>query len=154
MDVLLSGKFRHLHFLKYFTSLLLLECMMQKRANVTSHNIQEYSKCLFWKAASFLEASLVMLVVNNWPANAGDAREIVLIPGFWRPSGEGNGIPLQYSCLENPMDRGAWWATVCGVAKSWKWLKLLGMTHLGLWYVFSLFLYMLLENVLISFFYL
>jgi len=42
-----------------------------------------------------------------------------LIPGLGRPPGEGNGNPLQYSCLENPMDRGAWWATVCGVAKNW-----------------------------------
>ena len=40
------------------------------------------------------------------------------IPGLGRPSGEENGYPLQYSCLENPMDRGAWWATVHGVAKS------------------------------------
>ena len=47
--------------------------------------------------------------------NAGDLRSI---PGSGRSSGEGNGNPLQYSCLENPMDGGAWWATVCGVAKS------------------------------------
>ena len=43
------------------------------------------------------------------------AGEPVLIPGLGRSSGEGNGYPLQYSCLENPMDRGAWWATVQGV---------------------------------------
>ena len=47
--------------------------------------------------------------------NAGD---LGLIPGSGRSPGEGNGTPLQYSCLENPMDRGAWWATVHGVAKS------------------------------------
>ena len=47
--------------------------------------------------------------------NAGDPGSI---PGLRRSSGEGNGNPLQYSCLENPMDRGAWWATVHGVAKS------------------------------------
>ena len=47
--------------------------------------------------------------------NAGD---LGLIPGLGRSSGEGNGKPHQYSCLENPMDRGAWWATVHGVAKS------------------------------------
>ena len=46
--------------------------------------------------------------------NAGD---LGLIPGSGRSPGEGNGNPLQYSCLENPMDRGAWWATVLGVAK-------------------------------------
>jgi len=47
--------------------------------------------------------------------NAGD---LGLIPGFGRFPGEGNGNPLQYSCLENPMDRGPWWITVHGVAKS------------------------------------
>ena len=56
------------------------------------------------------------VVVKNPPANAGDAD---LIPGWGRSFGEGNGNPLQYSCLENPMDRGAWWATVNGVTKSW-----------------------------------
>ena len=45
------------------------------------------------------------------------------IPGSGRPPGEGNGKPLQHSCLENPMDRGAWWATVHGVAKSRPWMK-------------------------------
>ena len=53
-------------------------------------------------------------VLKNPPANAGDAG---VISGSGRSPGEGNGNPLQYSCLENPMDRGAWWATVCGVTK-------------------------------------
>ena len=53
-------------------------------------------------------------VVMNPPASAGDAG---LIPGLGRSPGEGNGNPLQYSCLGNPMDRGAWRATVHGVAK-------------------------------------
>jgi len=57
-------------------------------------------------------------VVKNPPANAGDAGVEGLIPGSGRSPGEGNGNPLQYSYLENPMDRGAWWATVHGVAKS------------------------------------
>ena len=52
---------------------------------------------------------------GNLPANAGDAG---LIPGSERPPGEGNDYPLQYSCLGNPMDRGAWWATVHRVTKS------------------------------------
>ena len=51
-------------------------------------------------------------VVTNLPANAGVT---VLIPGFRRSLGEGNGNPLQYCCLKNPIDRGAWWATVHGV---------------------------------------
>ena len=48
--------------------------------------------------------------------NVGD---IGSLPGLGRSPGEGNGNPLQYSCLENPMDRGVWWATVHGVAKDW-----------------------------------
>ena len=58
------------------------------------------------------------LVVNNPPFNAGDLRNMGSIPGSGRYAGEGNGYPLQYSCLENPMDRGAWWATVHGFTKS------------------------------------
>ena len=54
-------------------------------------------------------------MVKNLPANAGDAGSI---PGSGRSPGEGDGYPLQYSCLENPMDRGAWRATVHEVAKS------------------------------------
>ena len=59
-----------------------------------------------------------MLVVKNLPANARDVRDMGLIPGSGRSPGEGNGNPLQYSCLENPMDRGAWQAIVLRVAKS------------------------------------
>ena len=59
------------------------------------------------------------LTVKNSVANAGDSRDAALIPGLERSPGEGNGNPLQYSCLENSMDGGAWWATVYGVAKSW-----------------------------------
>ena len=50
--------------------------------------------------------------------SACDAGYVVLIPEWGRSPGEGNGNPLQYSCLENPMDEGAWWATVHGVAQS------------------------------------
>ena len=59
-------------------------------------------------------ASLGDSVVKNLPAIAGDVGSI---PGWGRSAGEGNGNPPQYSCLENPMDRGAWWTTVHGVAK-------------------------------------
>ena len=51
-------------------------------------------------------------MVKNPPANAGDTRDVGLIPGWGSSPGVGNGNPLQFSCLENPMDRGAWWATV------------------------------------------
>ena len=67
----------------------------------------------------FASASSGGTVVSNSPANAGDAREVGLIPGSGRSPGEGNGNSLQYFCLENSMDRGTWWATVHGVAKSW-----------------------------------
>ena len=56
-------------------------------------------------------------MVKNLPTNAGDIDE-GSIPGLGRSAGGGHGIPLQYSCLENPMDRGAWRATVCRAAKS------------------------------------
>ena len=64
-------------------------------------------------------ASLVAQTVKNLSANAEDPG---LIPGSGRSPGEGNGNPLQYSCLENPMDRRAWWATVRRVRKSQTWL--------------------------------
>ena len=65
-----------------------------------------------------LGASQVSLVVKNLPANAGDVRDAGLIPGLGRPPRGGNGNPLQYSCPENPMDRGAWRATAHRVTKS------------------------------------
>jgi len=61
----------------------------------------------------------VALVLKNLPANAGDLRDAGSIPGSERSPGGGHGHPLQYSCLENPMDRGAWQATFYRVAKSW-----------------------------------
>ena len=63
-------------------------------------------------------ASRVALVIKNPPANARGARHVGMIPGSGRSHGGGHGNPLQYSCLENPMDSGAWQATDHGVAKS------------------------------------
>ena len=63
------------------------------------------------------------LVVKNLPANAGDIEDTDSIPGLGRSPGGGNGNILQYSCLENAMDRGAWWATVHRLAKNWTRLK-------------------------------
>ena len=57
-------------------------------------------------------------MVKNRSANGGDARDMGSIPGSGRSPGEGNGNTLQYSFLENPMDRGAWWAKIHGVAES------------------------------------
>ena len=62
--------------------------------------------------------SLVAQLVQNLPANTGDTRDVDLMPGSGRSPGEGNGNPLQYSCLGNLTDRGAWRATVHGVDKS------------------------------------
>ena len=62
-------------------------------------------------------------MVKNLPANGGDARDLGSIPGSGRSPGEGNGNLLQYSCPENPMDRGAWWATAHSVPKSRTRLK-------------------------------
>ena len=76
-----------------------------------------------------LWASQVALVVKNLPANAGDIRDAGSIPRSGRSSGGRNGYPLQYSCLESPMDRRAWWATVHGVVKHRTRRKLLS-THL------------------------
>ena len=57
-------------------------------------------------------------MVNNSPANSGDVRDANLIPESGRSPGGGHGNPLQYSCLENPMDRGAWQAVVHGITES------------------------------------
>ena len=59
------------------------------------------------------------MMVKNPPGSTGDAREADSIPGLGRSHGEGNGNPFQYSCLENPMERGTWWAAVHGVVKEW-----------------------------------
>jgi len=68
--------------------------------------------------SDFRLSTQVVLVVKNPPANARDIRDMSLIPGLGQCPGGRHGNSLQYSCLENPMDRGAWWATVHGVAKS------------------------------------
>ena len=75
-----------------------------------------------------VEGALVALMVKNLPADAGDLRDTGSIPGSGRSLGGGHGNPLQYSCLENPMDRGAWWATVHKVLKNQTLLKQLS-TH-------------------------
>ena len=78
-------------------------------------NLSGLNRCHLWDGAS-----QVALEVKNLPANAGDTDSI---PGSGRSLGGRHGNPLQYSCLENPMDRGGWWATVYRVAKSQKRLK-------------------------------
>ena len=68
-------------------------------------------------------------MVKNWPANAGDIRDLGSVPGSARSSAEGKGNPLQFSCLKNPMDRGAWQYITSGVTKSQTRLKQLTCMH-------------------------
>ena len=67
--------------------------------------------CIVWLC------EMKILVVKNLAANAGEIRDTGSVPGSVRSPGGGHGNPRQYSCLENPMERGAWWATVHGVAE-------------------------------------
>ena len=75
-------------------------------------------KLLYHLLPHLLGTTQVVLVAKNPPANAGDTGDLGSIPGSGRSPGGGNGNPLQCFCLENSMDRGAWWATIQGVAKS------------------------------------
>ena len=82
----------------------------KKRENVTLFYTGAYSTC---------GVSQVVLVVNNPSTNPGDIRDTGSIPGSGRSPGGGHRNPLQYSCLENPMDRGTCWAMIHRVTKSW-----------------------------------
>ena len=94
---------------------------MQKKTNLLSIPI-DFHEC-YITVKVIIEASQVALVERNLPANAGDTREAGSIPGLERSPGVGNGNPLQYSCLEHPMDRGVWWAIIHRVTKSQTQLK-------------------------------
>ena len=74
-------------------------------------------------ASILIRSSPVVLVVENQPAKAGDIRNNRFDSGWRRSPGGGHSNPLQYSCQENPMDRGPWWATVHAVTMSQKWLS-------------------------------
>ena len=80
---------------------------------------------------TYRAASQVVLVIKNLPANTEDIRDVGSVPGSGRSSGGGHGNPLHYSWLENPIDRGAWQATVHSFAKSWTQLKWLN-NHTGI----------------------
>ena len=73
----------------------------------------------FFPGPYYVSVVVVVLAVKNPLVNARDIRDTGLIPGLGRSPGEGNGKSLQYSCLESFKDRGAWWTTAHGVAKSW-----------------------------------
>ena len=95
--------------------------MLYSKCSSVGHRRNNFCFCMqSW-------ASRGAQVVKNPPANAGDIRDLGSIPGSGISPGGVHGNPLQYSCLKNPMDRGAWPATAHGVAKSWTRLKQLNM---------------------------
>ena len=100
-----------------------------KQLSTCSHKLAQFSEGQFGNVYSHIETSQAVLMIKNPPPSAGDDRDMGLICGSERFPGGGIGNPLQYSCLENPMDRGAWQATVHGVAKSQTQLKRLS-THI------------------------
>ena len=82
---------------------------------------------MFTTVNSLIYILYLALVVKNPPASVGDIKDVDSVPGLGRSPGEGKGNPLQYFCLENPIDLGALWVTVRGVAKNWTWLKWLSI---------------------------
>ena len=98
-----------------------MECstLVKEKIQLSKDEEKRFFNSIYLHSLSLHYASQVAPVVKNLPDNTGDARDTGLIPGSGRSPGEGNGNPLQYSCLENSMDRGAWRATVQRVTKSW-----------------------------------
>ena len=93
--------------------------LMRSRQLIWSNRLMRLTPNVKYHQLTEARASQVALVAKKLPANAGDLRN--LIPGWGRCPGGGNGNPFQYSYLENPMDRGAYRATIYGVKKSWTW---------------------------------
>ena len=111
--------------MKYYLATKILFSYLKKCRRFTT--LSEGSP-LIWFHLYTVWASQVVLMVKNLPANTGDARDMDSIPGSGISPGGGHGNPLRYSCLENPLDRGAWGLTVHSVAKSRIQLKILS-TH-------------------------
>ena len=92
------------------------------------------SSCTEYKQYFSISATQMALAVKNLPAHTGDTRDVGSIPGSRPSPGGGHDNPLQYSCLENSVDRGGWRATVHGASKSWTWLssqhKCKGSSHI------------------------
>ena len=102
---------------------LLSNVLILPKSTVNTRNFRIMSKKPITEYPSRFNLSLGFLGGSDGKESACNAGDPSLIPGSGRSPGEGNGNPLQYSCLENPMDRGAWWATVHGVTKSWTQLR-------------------------------
>ena len=102
----------------------------KRRSHRATHSLDPKREPKLWirENHALPWASQLALVVKNPPANSGDVKDVAWIPGSRRSPGGGHGNPLQHSCLENPMDRGAWHTTVNRVTKSQMWLMLLS-TH-------------------------
>ena len=84
---------------------------------------------MIYSLSGYTEGLPGCAVVKNPPASAGNVRDLGLIPGSGRCPGQGNGNPFQYSCLENPTDRGAWWASVQGITKNQTRMSVHTHTH-------------------------
>ena len=100
-------------------------CIQSAVTSVTLRSNRLSNQKASWKYANSHMSENLHCGINrkeNLPANAGDARDSSLIPGLGRSSGVGNGNPLQYSCLGNSVNRGAWWAAVHGVTKRYNWV--------------------------------
>ena len=102
--------------------------VINKVASLPASDVTWSTYSVFYCLLPHLWASQVALVVKNPPASSGNIRDIGSVPQWGRFPGGGHSNPLQYFCLENPMDRGAWWATVHRVTKNWTRLKQLS-TH-------------------------
>ena len=95
-----------------------ISCLPLRAVSFNDHSgPYKHCHCHFWHITYRLKNG------SEGKASACKVEDLGLIPGSGRSPGEGNGNLLQYSCLENPMDGGAWWATVHGAAKSWTWLS-------------------------------
>ena len=120
MDWSMPG-FPALHYIPEFLVILLVPPVCSNRLFETP--------LLVWWTIEWLLGFPGGSMVKYPPASAGDAGDVGLIPGMERSPEGGNGNPLQYSCLGNPMGRGAWWATVHGIIKSWTQLSNWARTH-------------------------
>ena len=124
-----SSDQHHQHWLGIYKSLVptpdLLETLEREPSSPSLNSFCRWFwyMLIFENHCSSLWASHVELVGKNLPANAGGVRDEGSIPGSGRFPGGGHGNPLQYSCLENPMNKGDLWATVHRVIKSRTWLK-------------------------------
>ena len=113
-----------------------------------------YELYLMSATSDWAELNIQLLVaplVKNPPANAGDTRDAGSIPGSGRSPGAGHGRPLQCSCLEDLMVRGAWWVMVRRAAKSWARLKWLSMHTGGIQLQFSLMIFLVFPFYLLWF---